>query len=247
MAADSVLAWGVVPDWVTAIATVGALIAAIVAGIWVARQTRATQGQLHLMAQAEADRQELARRDQASRVSAWLTQDEFGRFVALVFNASQQPLYQAAVRFISPNNDNRMDVGTLAPDTVPREVVAVSAFINQARIETRSIDLSWNMPGMNGPVKRLEPQVDGTKKWVRGEWQAGPLGLGIIFTDSHGVRWERSLNGHLEARKVDYEVGGGFVMPLGAMLGDEPDYFGKGHSASTGTEEGEGSAAPGSG
>lgn len=60
---------------------------------------------------------------------------------------------------------------------------------------------------------------------MEGEWRAGPLGLGVIFTDSHGIRWERSLAGVLEERRPDYDVGGGFVMPLGAMLGDEPDYF----------------------
>jgi hypothetical protein len=25
---------------------------------------------------------------------------------------------------------------------------------------------------------------------------------------------------------INYQIGGGFVMPLDAMLGDEPDYFG---------------------
>jgi len=217
--------WGSVPDWVTASATIGALIAAIVAGVWVARQTKAAQRQLALMARAEADREEQERRHQASRVSAWLTQDQAGRFVALLFNASEQPVYQTAVRFISPNNDNRMDVGILAPLTAPMEVTWVSDFINQARVRTRSIDLSWNMPGTVGPIRRLEVQPNGTRQWVEGEWHAGPLGLGVIFTDSHGIRWERSLAGVLEERQPDYEVGGGFVMPLGAMLGDEPDYF----------------------
>ena len=177
------------------------------------------------MARSEDERAEQQRRAQAAQVSAWLTQTEDGRFAAPGYNASKQPVFQVSFRFISPNNDNLIVIGPLEPHASRVEFIGVSGFINETRIATRSIDLSWNLPGHRGPIKRQVRRADGTREWEESQWHAGPLGLGIVFTDTHGLRWERTLDGVLEERPSDHAVGGGFVMPLGAKLGDEDDYF----------------------
>lgn len=203
---------GTVPEWISAVVTFLALIAAGAAAVFAFLQARAAQTQVHSLEAEAQERRQLQRQEQAAQVTAWLTKDGTNNFVVLLFNASKQPVYNTALTFVAPNNNNDMLIGSMAPTESPTVAIGMSQFINAERLTVKSIDLSWDLPNQNGPVKTLQTQEDGTSRWVEGEWHAGPIGIGMTFTDTSGVRWERTIQGHLNEVASDYKVSSSYVL-----------------------------------
>lgn len=204
--------FGTVPGWISALSTFLALVAACFAAVFAYHQVKAAQAQVEALKAEARDRAQEKRRELASQVAAWLAKDASDNFVVLILNASKQPVYDAVLSFIAPNNENDMISGTFPPMETPTVHVGMSEFINGQREDVKSIDLSWNLPHQNGTIKTLETQEDGTSKWVEGQWRAGPIGVGITFTDTSGVRWERTIDGRLEERPNGYKVSSSYVM-----------------------------------
>lgn len=90
MLATMSIAWGTVPDWVEAVSTLGALIAAGAAVI-------AANTQLQHLRDREINRIEAERRQQASHVAVWLEYDTYGGTKVYYSNQSRLPIYNATV------------------------------------------------------------------------------------------------------------------------------------------------------
>ncbi|WP_167197442.1 hypothetical protein [Brevibacterium pigmentatum] len=204
--------YGSVPDWISAVSTFLAFCAAAFAATYAFQQMKSAQDQVDALESEATERGREKRREQASQISAWLTKDVLDSFEVRVFNASNQPVYNAVLSFIAPNNQNDIIGGTLPPMGSPERHSGMSAFINSQRAEVKSIDLSWNLPNQDGVVKSLEQNDDGSSEWVEGGWRAGPIGIGITFTDTNGLRWERTIDGQLSEKPGDYKVSSSYVI-----------------------------------
>ena len=113
-------AWGDIPTWITAIATVGLLIGAIITAIYAIRAFREQSREVGiLLEQNDRDIRD-RRRDQASRVFVHeerYTYHAVGKpsekdITAYVHNTSEQPVYDVAFRWHSwgePYTENRRD------------------------------------------------------------------------------------------------------------------------------------------
>jgi hypothetical protein len=208
--------WGTFPEWVAAVATTGALIAAGYASRFTYQQVTIARSEAQALEAEAHERREARKQEQASQVTAWLDRDQGGRYLVWVYNASRNPVYDVIITFVSPNNHNDF-IGrqVLPPMQAPAVDASVSNFINQARVATKSIDLSWDHPYMKGPIKTLQDNPDGTKSWKADPegWEAGELGIAIAFTDIAGIRWQRPLNGTLAELPEGFERPTGYVLP----------------------------------
>ncbi|MGK5114758.1 hypothetical protein [Geodermatophilus sp. CPCC 205506] len=196
-------------------ATTGALIAAGFASRFTYQQVTIARSEAHALEAEAHERRKEQRQEQASHVTTWLDRDQHGRYLVWVYNASRNPVYDVVITFISPNNHNDF-IGrqVVPPMQAPTVDARVSNFINEERVATKSIDLSWNHPYTNGPIKTLQDNPDGTKSWKADPegWEAGDLGVAIAFTDTAGVRWERSLDGTLTERPEGFERPDGYIL-----------------------------------
>lgn len=195
---------GNVAEWLAAVGTLLALVAAGAAAIF-------AHHQLRLLRDDADERLSEAKKSQAAKVAVWLERDLAGNLVALFRNASDLPIYNVVVTFKSPNNDNDFHVNTFGPTGQPVVLPDITGFINSARAMYPSIDLAWAMQGTEGPVRTMQTGDRGEKTWVEAA-RSGPIGLGLTFTDAHGYRWERGLDGLLAERLTTYKPFAGGVL-----------------------------------
>jgi hypothetical protein len=93
---DVVIDWGSVPDWLSGVGGIGALVAAIVAVVYTRKAFRLQRDQV---AQLTVD----SRRQQAAKIAVWMERDGDGVSRALLaFNGSDAPVYRAAVKCANP-------------------------------------------------------------------------------------------------------------------------------------------------
>jgi len=165
-----------ITDWITAVSTTGALIAATVAGV-------AAWRAFGLEKRATGQRDEDRRAEQASRVAAWIgeaEQDARGPQSArmllapstytacFVLNTSPLPVYDVLLRYV-----------ILGADRTPKTVGSSPARVIPPGEDIRPVTSS-----------------------VRDEWEAHQdthptLAVEVRFTDASGRRWWRAWNGEL--------------------------------------------------
>lgn len=186
---DPLIDWGNVPAWISAAAALLALVAAGYAA-WVA------YGQLQAARAALDERRDEAAKSQASKIAAWLEIGNDNRFHAYIYNASNLPVYKTTLTFVSPNNYNPVNVGTVGPMKEAGEVLMLSDLVNQAD-ETHAprIRLSFQLNVEH------EGQLSGLA-----EGPIGPVGVKLSFTDASSRRWSRNLDGDLTRVSPDHDV-----------------------------------------
>lgn len=157
--------WGDVPTWISAITTLGALIAAaVLIGVEVRRDRRGIQ-------QAE-------RQDQADKVAAWKQGSRSTRHI-LVRNGSQLPIYKVLVLVVYSRGSKVLRVDSVPPgdhpltfpDSMPGDPDAVDLELyftdtagrawlrdSDGRLERlgRSISADYVWPASRGDVAALE-------------------------------------------------------------------------------------------
>jgi len=161
--------WGDVPTWLSAVATLVALIFAAVAAIS-ARRVYLIESERDKTASDERRNQaEFLRRTQAALVSAWWGKqdDEFGvpRWGAWVRNASETPIYQNRVsltKLYEPDISDAFSLSVLPPMSEPKFF----------------------------PTTVWEGDIDGVVDMP-------DIRVEMTFTDSAGIRWIRDKQGRL--------------------------------------------------
>jgi hypothetical protein len=173
----------VLPNWITAITAVGALVGAVIAARATGQQLRATHQQLRIEQKRDADRDEEASRWQANLVGAWIDTDiiiypkafkAFRRLrrgvrrlkgeydvVAAVRNASTVPIYDLKVTIATGNGETSEEIpGNICPPNA-------------------TVHLPW----------------EGRRFSSWEEFRGG--GVTVEFTDASGRRWHRDRRGRL--------------------------------------------------
>ncbi|GAA2884482.1 hypothetical protein GCM10010472_48290 [Pseudonocardia halophobica] len=161
--------WGSVPDWFSAIATVGALGAAVFAG-------RAAYGQLKLLENENADRQRLERQADAAGVALWVrvgTEDKLP--LVRYINQSGKPIYDLTIWIDTPAHRFRVHRAVAGPSSEPRRM-------RQGTAELRSI----------------AERVDYGPDWA-GLLNGAQLRCASRFRDSANQWWLRGFDGTLES------------------------------------------------
>ena len=164
---------GDLATWVGAVGAVGALIAAVIAAIQVKRLLQIEWERDRL---AEMDRQRTAaerKRDQASRVTAWLslreTPDKFQSvFLVLVArNASELPVYSVQFKVIDESGAELIS-----------EMLSV-------------------LPPADSPIELPQAAIP-TQRFVADPASLQTLTVQLSFVDSSGVPWIRGEAGTLK-------------------------------------------------
>jgi hypothetical protein len=187
--------WGDVPSWVTAVATVLALIAASYAAWRTGKIVNIELGR-------DRDRERDEERRQASQVAAWAAESVhdpvggtsvFSQFTMMsvsgyVVNGSSQPIFNVHVGwFVDDEQIHETNVAVLPPGGVetwemPDEVIS--------RFDGETSDQGTR------PLRRfLEAELLSSMTAER-------LRLQVGFDDSHGRRWSRDRFGNLVKRDV---------------------------------------------
>lgn len=210
------LDYGNVSNWLSALATVGALIFAGIAAR-AALDTNRNQAsalvvQQHALEeqvrQYRTDREEQACRERsalARQVSVWI-EPNGNNPVALYQNLSGQPVHRVSVGYYSTNNDNQYAHSTLPPTSSPAKLPNVTELIRSSMNTNPYLIYSFMFHYENEvTLKRLVPQPDGTQRWEE-FGLAGPIGLTITFTDANGMRWHRGRDGKLINVEFDFNA-----------------------------------------
>jgi arabinogalactan oligomer / maltooligosaccharide transport system substrate-binding protein len=164
-----VVQWGDVPTWVSAVATLTALVFAAVAAIYAGRAYRIESERDKQSAGERRDRAELQRRAQATLVSAWWgtqnRENDSPQWGVFIRNASSTPVYENMItitRFHDPEVGDTFEIPVVPPTSQPT--------FHRSEI--------WS-EGVARGVKPAELRVE------------------VMFTDSAGVRWVRDKQGRL--------------------------------------------------
>lgn len=186
------VAWGTVPDWIVAVASVGALIAAT----WAARAAltqvgyaRSQSSHAEEQAREASEQTALMRRsqdrEQAALVAAWLEFHPIYGLRAMVLNASPAPVYDVTVNFHSHSRHEHEYMAILLPNRSHVDLAGLSASIAEAVGQRPSILEAWvaQSEGVTLAQEKTEAQ--------------SPIGLTINFHDGAGRCWTRELNGEL--------------------------------------------------
>jgi arabinogalactan oligomer/maltooligosaccharide transport system substrate-binding protein len=211
----SAVAWGDAPSWVAAVATVLTLLFAAVAAVAAHRIYRIESERDRLEAEVRQRQDSFLRRAQAALVSAWWGQrpagrdGDGGRYGAFLRNASETPVYQAALTVMDINDPERTErfaIAVVPPANRPEfHPARLDQGQGDRRVEvtfTDSTGIRW-IRDQRGLLSELRPEVVVWADTLR----ARPLGqLADDFLTTHGVR--ASLSIHRWAR------------PPAAMVGD---------------------------
>ncbi len=163
--------WGDVPTWISGVSTVGALVAAVVAGVAATKLLRVEQNR-------DRNREVAREREHVERVVAWHEPvpsdpndpDSPRTWGVALDNGSGLPLYQVHVEF-SPVQRNRGQVNVVL------EIIPPGRWLLSGRV--------------------LYPRPD-QPQWAGADglpWEV--YSIGLQFTDATGRTWRRDLHGIL--------------------------------------------------
>jgi hypothetical protein len=166
----SVDVWGDIPTWVSAVATLIALVFAALAAVAAHRVYRIESERDKLALEERQKQADFQRRAQAALVSAWWGRQndlvgEGHRWGAFVRNASETPIYQNRVwvtNLDQPDHSDSFTLDVLPPTAEPRFYASDASGL-----------------GHDGDLEALEIRVE------------------MTFTDSGGIRWIRDRQGQL--------------------------------------------------
>jgi len=176
---------GTTADWVAAIATAGALVAAIGAGL-----------QANKLYRIESRRDAVARRarsrEQASKVNAWsvikVNPGVANTFGVVVANSSTDPVYDVSIEV---HNYSTTEVPTLA--CVPPG----SYFLEDCKSKGAGRSSNWTYAAaVDECDEPLRPFTASENKKV----------TSVRFTDSSGRAWKREKNGTLTVIRSETEA-----------------------------------------
>jgi hypothetical protein len=185
--------WGGVPDWVTALGTVGLLAGAVFTAVFAVQAFREQSKEVRLLEDQVSDQRDLAlkqvevlslqaeeiraslenrRRDQAARVFTWVevTSHARGRFRVHVTNSSDRPIYGLTF-LLGYGDDNEPDYFS-KPETVKHVMPR----------ETR----------MHEPDEDEHSILWGTS------WEPDEVWSAVHFRDASGETWQVNSRGQLE-------------------------------------------------
>ena len=173
--------WGDVPGWITAVASIAALIFATIAARTASNLYRIESGRDREAEEERRERQRERRSEQASKISAWYASrpdnngslaepNEYGAFIR---NASELPIHNVHVAFIRKNEieetpDSRIPAVFQVVDIVPPG------------------DSPIFVPILREIIEEVSPR-DERRNFV----------VAITFTDTENRRWRRDIHGQL--------------------------------------------------
>ena|SRR5215469_9617954 len=185
--------WGGVPDWVTALGTVGLLAGAVFTAVFAVQAFREQSKEVRLLEDQVSDQRDLAlkqvevlslqaeeiraslenrRRDQAARVFTWVevTSHERGRFRVHVTNSSDRPIY--GLTFLLGYGDD----GAADYFSKPEAVKHV----------------------MPHETTVFEPDEDEHSILWGTSWEPGEVWSAVHFRDASGETWQVNSRGQME-------------------------------------------------
>lgn len=167
---------GSVAEWVSALATVGALIAAVYAG-------KVARNLFDLETKRDDAVHQLQRQEQARQVSAWAVVDpDEGTSGIEIVNSSSSPVYDVEIQATKSDGSTAppLDLALLPP----------GRFYSTAGVER----FYWSIPDPSDSPLRPVSKTDG--------WRVQQL----TFRDSANIRWTRHASGHLEELRSQVAV-----------------------------------------
>jgi hypothetical protein len=171
-----------IASWIAAIATFGALIAAVAAGLQAKKLYAIESGRDKEAADGRA-------RLQASRINAWaclrLQQGDVQAFGVIVANSSDEPVYNVKVVVDGFTNKNMSTLTCVPPGQY---------FVENRLIDKGDRRLDWDYAKPTSEFRDpLRPFSASESKKV----------LSTSFTDSAGQSWKRDLAGGLSRAKAN--------------------------------------------
>jgi hypothetical protein len=185
--------WGGVPDWVTALATIGLLAGAVLTAVFAVQAFREQSKEVRLLEDQVNDQRDLAlkqvevlslqaeeiraslenrRRDQAARVFTWVevTSHARGRFRVHVTNSSDRPIYGLTF-LLGYGDDDEADYFS-KPETVKHV--------------------------MPHETTMFEPDEDEHSILWGTSWEPGEVWSAVHFRDASGETWQVNSRGQME-------------------------------------------------
>ena len=124
---------GSIPDWLTAIGAVLALIFARAAARAAQRTNQQQAAQLQQLEAAEQRREEVQRQRQAENLAFWVAligEDEY-RPAIRIMNANRNPLYECTLYCISPMGAASITLNVVEPNVEPRIIQRFTERVRQ--------------------------------------------------------------------------------------------------------------------
>jgi hypothetical protein len=188
--------WGGVPDWVTAIGTVGLLAGAVFTAVFALQAFREQSKEVRLLEDQVSDQRALAlkqvevlglqaeeiraslenrRQDQAARVFTWVevTSHERGHFLVHVTNSSDRPIY--GLTFLLGYGDDE-DADYFSKPEAVKHVMPHETSV-------------------------FEPDDEHSILWGT-SWESGEVWSAVHFRDASGETWQVNSKGQLERAPV---------------------------------------------
>jgi hypothetical protein len=185
--------WGGVPDWVTALGTIGLLAGAVFTAVFAVQAFREQSKEVRLLEDQVNDQRDLAlkqvevlslqaeeiraslenrRRDQAARVFTWaeVTSHARGRFRVHVTNSSDRPIYGLTF-LLGYGDDDEADYFS-KPETVKHV--------------------------MPHETTVFEPDEDEHSILWGTSWEPGEVWSAVHFRDASGETWQVNSRGQME-------------------------------------------------
>jgi hypothetical protein len=185
--------WGGVPDWVTALGTIGLLAGAVFTAVFAVQAFREQSKEVRLLEDQVNDQRDLAlkqvevlslqaeeiraslenrRRDQAARVFTWVevTSHARGRFRVQVTNSSDRPIY--GLTFLLGYGDDDEAGYFSKPETVKHVMPHETAV--------------------------FEPDEDEHSILWGTSWEPEEVWSAVLFRDASGEAWQVNSRGQME-------------------------------------------------
>lgn len=200
--------------WITALATVGALIAAIIASVKV----------YQLETARDAESKKIAKYAQAIQISGWITfnpdvemypvNQHTPSLVAIVKNPSQQPIFNIVITWYYKGMALSTDHAyVIKPVTGFHTFHILPEHLARLRADGYSVNSSifqnlWIYPDVVSQFESTSGVIDIGKPYSStiatkvSEAMSTQFQLFFSFTDIEGVRWQRDINGTLSESPV---------------------------------------------
>ena len=178
-----------ITDWITAITTAAAALAAGIAAVLAGRQ-------LKLLAVDRKSDSEARRREQAAKFSAWPHFSQEAMQLQLIFmNASASPVYDVkGTVFIEGKKAFVFERGTLGPDSAARVDERASGILRD-RIDDM-LRRELGNEAVNRKTALGARYADSDVLWREGDLVERTT-VEVSFRDAAGVQWKREGDGQL--------------------------------------------------